>query len=298
MTTDIIDRAIDLAAAGSPDQARELLRSVILEDQLRDQALFALAYCFEKESNLATAIYLYGCIHENYPDLEVSKKRLKECKAQAEEQRLSEDFEDSGHVRCEHDGLRHRAEYSVCPYCGLSPGETRVEVLDDEPESEEEPIAPERTTAPERLRDWARSEDAPHVVRDFAEKESVERFAQKAGDLSRHASKRIEEIAASDRAQNIAEQTRELGDELSDRVNQVLEREDVQETRGKFESWSQNKASRLETWLQSDAVKKKSKVIGDAIEGFLAKIQESIDRAKGNVPEEDEPEETDPEQPQ
>ena len=50
---DKIDRALEFAAAGRSEEALRLLRPMIRDDAMRDQALFALAYCFEKADNLA-----------------------------------------------------------------------------------------------------------------------------------------------------------------------------------------------------------------------------------------------------
>lgn len=117
---DTIENAIEAANTGDPLAGTRMLWPLIPKEDYRDEALFALAFCFEKATNFATAHYLYGKIVELYPDFESAQKRVEKCREIVNERGLIEDFEDIGHRECKACRLRYRAEYMLCPYCGVS----------------------------------------------------------------------------------------------------------------------------------------------------------------------------------
>ena len=132
---DTIDRAIEMATKGSSEEAVELLRPLVRGNSDDHQALFALAYCFEKGDTLTTAVYIYEKIVEKHPDFDVAAGHLENCRRELEARGLSEDLQDAGHIDCPCGAFRQRAEYGACPYCGSVAGEpeqTSPVLVDDD----------------------------------------------------------------------------------------------------------------------------------------------------------------------
>ena len=292
---DTIDRAIELAAAGSSDQALELLRPVIRDEAKRDQALFALAYCFEKADNPSTAVHLYDWIVKRHPEFNVAANRLSECRDEAERRGLSEDFQDAGHVSCPCGLFRQRAEYGACPYCGrlregvtagseaaAVPTDSQIPHVDSEGEDAATPQDKgpndEVGAAVEKLRDL--KEEAVSRLRELSETEHVKRVTTRAGELAREASNRLKAFTESEAAQDAAEKTREMGRDTSSAVKRFAEKPVVQNAKTKITRWGQERASDIREWVKSDRVQGAAKKAVKTFEGILARIQAVIDRMK------------------
>lgn len=292
---DTIDRAIELAATGNSHAALDLLRPAIRDDATRDQALFALAYCFEKADNLSTAIYLYDWIVEHHPEFNVAANRLSECRDEAERRGLTEDFEDAGHVSCPCGLFRQRAEYGACPYCGrlrdgaaAGSGAAVVPVASQdrhgESESEDTAILQDQgphddlDTAVEKLRDL--KDEAEGRLRELSETEQVKRVTAKAGELAREASSRLKAFTESEAAQDAAKKTRETGRETSSAVKQFIEKPEVQNAKTKVTHWGEERAADISEWVKSDRVQAAAKNAMKTFEDILARIQAVIDRMK------------------
>lgn len=289
---DRIDHAIELAARGNSDEALELLRPVIRDETMRDQALFALAYCFEKADNPSTAVHLYDWIVKQHPEFNVAASRLSECREEAERRGLSEDFEDAGHVSCPCGLFRQRAEYGACPYCGrLREGgseaaavsiDSQVQDVDSEGEasatSDTKGPSDEVGAAVEKLRDL--KEEATARIRELSETEHVKRVTTKAGELAREASSRLKAFTESEAAQDAAKRTREMGRDTSSAVKRFAEKPEVQNAKTKVAHWGQERASEIREWVKSDRVQGAAKKTVKIFEDVLARIQAVIDRMK------------------
>ena len=292
---DNIDRALEFAAAGKSEEALLLLRPLIRDDATRDEALFALAYCFERGGNLATAAYLYDWIVQHHPDFNVAKNRLSECLGEMEGQGLAEDFEDAGHVTCPCGIFRQRAEYGACPYCARlhdargpenSATEEGAASETSSPEAGDDEVAP--------LRDWWEreelgatveklqelKEEAATRLRELSETEPVKRVAAKAGELVREASSRLESFTESEPVQDAAKKTKELGRDTSSAVKRLFEKEEVQDAKTKVADWTKEKAADTSDWVKSDRVQEVAKKTVKTFEAILARLQALIDRLK------------------
>ncbi len=292
---DTIDRAIECAATGSFDEALDLLRPVIRDDAARDQALFALAYCFEKADNHSTAVYLYDWIVRHHPEFNVAANRLSECRDEVERRGLTEDFEDAGHVSCPCGLFRQRAEYGACPYCGrLRDGVTAGSEAAVEPaasqvahgESEDADTTKAHDEAPndeldsavEKLRDL--KEEASTRLREFAETEQVKRVTTKAAELAREASSRLKAFTESEPAQDAAKKTKEMGRDTSSAAKRILEKPGVQNAKTTVTRWGQEKSADMTEWMKSERVQAAAKKAVKTFEDILARIQAVIDRMK------------------
>lgn len=292
---DKIDRALECAATGRPDEALVLLRPMIRDDAVRDQALFALAYCFEKADNLATAAYLYDWIVQHHPDFNVAENRLSECLVEAKRLGLTEDFEDAGHVPCPCGLFRQRAEYGACPYCerlrdGTGPErgarEDRAASEASPPEPENEDVATLRDgwqgtelgATVEKLQEL--KEEAATRLKELSETEPVKRVATKAGELAREASSRLEAFTESEAARDAAKKTREMGRDTSSAVKRFLEKPEVQDVQTKVADWAKEKTADTSEWVKSDRVQAAAKKTLKISEAVLARIQALIDRMK------------------
>lgn len=268
---------------------------MIRDDATRDQALFALAYCFEKDDNLATAAYLYDWIVQHHPEFNVAENRLSTCRDEVESRGLTEDFEDAGHLTCPCGLFRQRAEYGACPYCGrLRDGiDPESAALEESAASEASPPETENEDAA-TLRDrWGSEElgatveklqelkeEAATRLRELSETEPIKRVATKAGELAREASSRLEEFTESDAAQDAAKKTREMGRETSSAIKRFLEKPEVQDAKKKVTNWAKEKAADTSDWVKSDRVQAAAKKTVKTSEAVLARIQALIDRMK------------------
>ena len=303
---DTIEQAIEMAVRGAPDDGIRLLWPLIRDDATRDPALFALAFCYEKAENFATATYLYEWIVEQHSEFNVAAKRLEECREETRRRGITEDFEDAGHVSCPCGLFRQRAEYGACPYCGrlrdetrLRSGEAEIRVVPTEAAREESARAVaaggETETVPvpegqnraqskdlsavvEKIHEL--KEDAATQMKELSETESIKRVAARAEELAREASSRMKALAESDAAKDALEKAKELRRETSSRVKRIIEKPEVQELEKKLKDWGKEKTSDITKWVKGERVQTASKKILETFEGVLARIQAVIDRMK------------------
>jgi len=280
---DSIDQAIELAAKGAPKDGVQLLWPLVLDEATRDEALFALAYCFEKDGNICTAVYLYQWIVDHHPDSDAAAKRLDETRAIVSERGLTEDFEDEGHTGCPCGSFRQRAEYGACPYCGLKPGEDPIEKLKDAGRAAVERV--QEWTESEELKPTAErlkilQEDVADRFRELSDNESVKRVTEKVGEVGREVGDRVKRFTESDTAHEAATRTRELGEDLSGRVKEFSEKPEVVETKTRIEEKGRTLLARGTDWIASDRAQHGLERVVNAIEGFLSKVQAQIDRFK------------------
>ncbi len=292
---DTIDRALEFAATGRSEEALLLLRPMIRDDVTRDQALFALAYCFERADNLPTAAYLYDWIVQHHPEFNVAQNRLSTCRAEMEKRGLTEDFEDAGHVACPCGLFRQRAEYGACPYCGRLHDATGLEsgALEDGAASEASPPETQNEEVA-TLRDrWGSEElgatveklqeikkEAAARLRELSDTEPLKRVSTKAGELAREASSRLEAFTESDAVQDAAKKTKEMGRDTSSAVKRFFEKPEVQDARTKVAGWAKEIAADTSDWVKSERVQAAAKKTVKTSEAVLARIQALIDRMK------------------
>lgn len=270
---DTIEQAIKWAVGGAPDDGIQLLWPLVRDDATRDDALFALAFCYERAENFATATYLYGWIVEQHPDFNVAAKRLEKCREEAHARGITEDFEDAGHVSCPCGLFRQRAEYGACPYCGRPRDESGPP-----PEGQDGTQSEELSAPGKRFREL--KEDAAARLKELSEAESIKRLAARAEELARVASRRMKALAESDAAKDVLEKTKELGRETSSRAKRIIDRPEVQDSKKKLHDWGEEKTSEIAGWAKSERVQTAAKKVLETFEGVLARIQALIDRMK------------------
>ncbi len=270
---DTIEQAIEWAVGGAPDDGIQLLWPLIRDDATRDPALFALAFCYERAENFATATYLYGWIVERHPDFNVAAQRLEECREEARARGITEDFEDAGHVSCPCGLFRQRAEYGACPYCGRPRDESGPP-----PEGQDGAQSEDLSAPGERFREL--KADAAKRMKELSETESIKRIAARAEELARVASRRMKALAESDAAKDVLEKTKELGRETSSRARRIIDRPEVQDSKKKLHDWGEEKTSEIAGWARSERVQSAAKKVVETFEGVLARIQALIDRMR------------------
>lgn len=315
-----IDRALDIAARGAPYEACEVLWPLVRQETARDEAIFAMASCFERAGNVPTAAYLYEWIGARNPEFAAAREGRDRCRAILDERGIFEDFGDIGHVDCPCGEFRYRAELGLCPYCGRRPGETveaapdvaemTVVPVDDTGEgaSESAETEEDRVRSPleevwksvqEKFESFTQREDLGETgqrvqllakemserARQVAESERAQQFRRKLEDVGEEAAKRLRQFAQSEPVQDTTRKSREMGEEAVTRAKAAMDREEVQEARSRLEQWSNDAAHRIEGWVKSEEVRSTSRQVIGTLEGFVAKLQGYIDRAKGAPPE-------------
>lgn len=285
---DSIEEAIELAVKGAPDDGFRLLWPLIRDEATRDPALFALAYCYEKAGNFATATYLYAWIVEHHTEFNVAAKRLEECREEMRRRGIAENFEDAGHVDCPCGSFRQRAEYGACPYCGrlhdetvLKSGDLEVHAVTESgsvSEVQDRAQSEELSAAAEKFHEL--KEKAGTRMKELSETEPVKRVAARAEDLARETSSRMKALVESDAAKDALKKTRELRRETSNTVKRIIEKPEVQEAKKKLKHWGEEKTSEIAEWAKRERVQTTAKRIVETFEGVLARIQAGIDRMK------------------
>ena len=240
-----IEKAIDAANTGDPLAGTRMLWPHVPEEDHRDEALFALAFCFEKATNFATAHYLYGKVIELYPDFEPAKKREEKCREVVEERGLIEDFADMGHRECMCCRLRYRAEYMLCPYCGV-PKDTEkpykeVSALSDEDLTKKEWKDP---SVIESLGEMGR--DAADKVQEFVESDTVKDISNKIKVASASTAEKAKGLADKQKLKEVSDRGAEVGKEVIGKAEQLTKSQGLRDVAKKIEDIS---------WQASDAVK-------------------------------------------
>lgn len=287
--TDIIDQAIDMAAAGEPADATRLLWPLLESGEQRDQALFALAFCFEKSNNFATANYLYGVILESYPDFESAIARQVACKSIVFEKGLIEDFTDLGHRECAGCRLSYRSEHMLCPYCGTSKD---AEASYEEADSDSEEIPPgwEDSSLLDTLQDMGR--DAADRIQDVVESDAVQDFSKKVSSATQSSLKKAKEYSEREKVKEVTDRGAEIGKDFVGKAEKLTENSTIRDVAKKIEdlSWKASDAMKDLITGSNDSEREDSKHGdgGDPLEkakeagrSILRKIRDVIDPDKG-----------------
>ncbi len=302
---DIINQALDLAAAGAIDDACQKLWPLVREHEGREEALFTMACCFERANQLPPATYLFGWVAERYPDFAPATERSDRCRRLMAERGLHEDFRDSGHVSCAACTLRYRAELPLCPYCGgeiapataalaapVLPGEPRSRELLDEIGADLDRVwknvqqrfnefteRPDLSGAALRVQELAR--EARERARTLAETDTAKQIKNTVSGLGDEAARRARSIAQNETVKSLARQSRDLGEEAIARVKAAVSREEVKDLRERVDDMSQAAGDRVESWIASEEIRTTWRKVFDAAEGVVANIQRRIDRFTG-----------------
>ncbi|MFP6582349.1 MAG: hypothetical protein VCD00_07305 [Candidatus Hydrogenedentota bacterium] len=288
-STDIIDKAIDMAAAGEAADATRLLWPLMASGEQDDQALFALAFCFEKANNFATANYLYGVILESYPDFESAIARQVACKAVVFEKGLIEDFTDLGHRKCGACRLRYRSEHMLCPYCGT---DKDAEDSYEDPDFDTEEIPPgwKDPSLLETLQDMGR--DAADRIQDVVESDAVQDFSKKVSSAAQSSLKKAKEYSERENVKEVTDRGAEIGKDFVGKAEKLTENSTIRDVAQKIEdlSWKASDAMKDLITGNNDSGREDSERNdgGDALEkakeagkSILRKIRDLIDPDKG-----------------
>ncbi len=282
-----VEAALDLAKRGMAYEACERLWPLVRDPATRDEAVFTMAYCFERANNLPTAAYLYGWVADRHPEFNVAAHRFANCRAALEARGMYEDFSDSGHVSCPCGGFRYRAELGLCPYCGKTDG-ARVEA--------EAPGAGESAAASESIdpaadvfqnirrdldRAWRTIQDK---FDEFRQREDLTGPAQHAQVLAKEISERVRKFSESDTGQGLKRAAGDAREKTTEQLRAASEREDVKLARTRLEEWTRDAADRVEEFARSERVQSAGRRAYDVLERLVDRAQGYIDRAIGRAP--------------
>jgi len=312
-----IDRALEFAAAGAPYDACEQLWPLVRDPARRDQALFTMAYCFERAGNLPTAAYLYDWVAQRHPAFNVAAHRRDVCNGMLGERGILEDFSDSGHVDCPCGDFRYRAELGLCPYCGRRPGEAEDDVAAEEaegslpvhvpPEERDRDVFEEVRDQLEHAWSTMRGRFGAFLERDdlgdvgqrvqslarqvsgrtkaLAEHERTREVRQKLGEVGKDAAERLRDVTQSPEAQRLAAKSRALGENATGQVKSLSEKEEIRNAQARLVAWTSEAADRLDAWAKSESVRETGHRLYATLEAAVDRMQGYIDRAKGVTPE-------------
>lgn len=242
---DTIENAIQAANTGDPLAGTRMLWPLIPEQDHRDEALFALAFCFEKATNFATANYLYGEIVKMYPDFEPAQTRQENCRDIVEERGLIEDFEDIGHRECLSCRLRYRAEYMLCPYCG-APKDTEkpYRELHDLQEDDLKKREWKDPSVIESLGELGR--DAADKVQHFVESDTVKDFSNKIRIASKQTAEKAKGLADKKKIREVSDRGTEVGKDVVGKAEKLAKNQGLRDVAKRIEDLS---------WQASDTMK-------------------------------------------
>ena len=281
--TDVIDEAIEMATTGDPSEAIRLLWPVMLQGTQRDQAMFALAFCYEKAQNFSTAHYLYEEIALRYPSFTVAVDRQQACQQLVIERGLIEDFQDMGHRECMACTLRFRSEYLLCPYCGSSKDykkpstEKKEQAQSDEPE--EVPLPSwEDPTLLDALQDMGR--DVADRIQDLVESDTVKNASEKMNEASKATVKKAKEFAASEKAQELKKKSAKLGDGVFNKAQKLSEKPAIRDLAHKIEDVGNAASDKVKEVLQKESTQNAKVKVQKFGASIMDKIREALNPPK------------------
>jgi len=285
---DVIAQALDLAKRGMAYEACECLWPLVRDAASRDEAVFTLAYCFERANNLPTAAYLYEWVADHHPEFNVAARRLDKCRAALEARGLHEDFGDSGHVDCACGTFRYRAELGLCPYCGKTPGDVEEGTIAHEAGEPEEREEEKKTSSDEVLQNVRRDLDRAwrsiqEKFEDFQQREDLSGPAHHAQVLTREITDRAKKFSQSDTGQKLKQAAGQVREKTEEQLRAAGGRDDVQQARTRLEEWTRDAADRIEELAQSERVQSAGRTAYETMERFVSRVQGYLDRLTGRT---------------
>jgi hypothetical protein len=284
-----VEQALELAKRGMAYEACERLWPLVRDPETRDEAVFTMAYCFERANNLPTAAYLYGWVADRHPEFNVAARRLQKCRDALDARGMHEDFNDSGHVDCPCGSFRYRAELGLCPYCGRA-GDERAgaQTVEREVPAAARAAAESESDAFQRIRGdldraWKTIQDK---FDEFKKRDDLTGPAQHAQVLAREISERVRKFSESETGQGLKRAAGDARERTSEQLRAASERDDVQQARTRLEEWTRDAAERIEEFARSERVQTAGRTAFSALEQFVARIQRQIDRITGRTPTE------------
>ncbi len=265
---DVIDTAIEMATTGDPSEAIRLLWPVMADEGQRDQAMFALAFCYEKAQNFATAHYLYEEIAFRYPSFTVAVDRQQACQKVVIEQGLIEDFSDMGHRECLACTLRFRSEYHLCPYCGASKDFKPLAVVEQPNAPEEEATLPgwEDPNILEAMQEMGR--DVADRIQDIVESDTVKKISEKVNEASKATAQKAMEFSKSEQAQKIKDKSAKMGDDVMTKAQAIADKPAMRDLANKIEDVGAAASEKVKQVMEKESSKKakaSAKKIGASI---------------------------------
>lgn len=286
-----VEQALELAKRGSAYEACERLWPLVRDPATRDEAVFTMAYCFERANNLPTAAYLYGWVADRHPEFNVAARRLQKCREALDARGMYEDFRDAGHVDCPCRSFRYRAELGLCPYCGKTAGEA-----EPSPSLKNEAAAETTTStgSPSEVFDRVRNDldrawtKIQEKFDEFKQRDDLTGPAQHAQILAKEISERVRKFSESERGQGLKRAATDAREKTTEQLRAASERDDVQQARTRLEEWTRDAAERIEEFARSERVQTAGRTAFSTLEKFVARIQRHIDRVTGRTPIESE----------
>jgi hypothetical protein len=266
--------------------ACERLWPLVRDPETRDEAVFTMAYCFERANNLPTAAFLYGWVADRHPEFNVAARRLQKCR-----DALDEDFNDSGHVDCPCGNFRYRAELGLCPYCGKTTAERPESGTPEAEDAASSSASIDPTTdvfKKIRLdldRVWKTIQDK---FDEFKQRDDLTGPAQHAQVLAKEISERVRKFSESETGQGLRRAAGDAREKTTEQLRAASEREDVQQARTHLEEWTRDAADRIEEFARSERVQSAGRTAYDVLERLVGRVQGYIDRALGRAPAETE----------
>ena len=280
---DVIDEAIEMATTGDPSEAIRLLWPIMLKGAQRDQAMFALAFCYEKTQNFSTAHYLYEEIALRYPSFTVAVDRQQACQHLVMERGLIEDFQDMGHRECIACTLRYRSEYMLCPYCGSSKDYKKPSAdKKEEPKTEEPEEVPlpswEDPTLLDALQDMGR--DVADRIQDIVESDTVKNASEKMTEASKATVKKAKEFAAGEKAQDLKKKSAKLGDGVLNKAHELSEKPAIRDLAHKIEDVGNVASDKVKQVMKKESTQKAKVKVQKFGASIMKQIREALNPPK------------------
>lgn len=280
MSEDRFQKAIDMATLGDPSGGIRFLWPDMLDDEVRDQALFAVAFCFEKSENYATAQYLFDEVVARHPNFELAATHLETCRGVCVEKGLIEDFADIGHRQCSGCALRYRTEYMLCPYCGTVKDEAR-KYFEEPGEPVEEVPGWKDPSLMDSLEDMGR--DAADLIQEFVESDLVQDLSKKVVSASIATGKKAKELAGHEKVKVAGEKSKELGKGVFEKAEKLSENPTIQDIAHKIEDVGNAASEKVKEMLTPEkkkAMKEKAEEVGKTIVDSMRKVLDPPKKGK------------------
>ena len=280
MGQDNIDSAIEMATTGDPGEATRMLWPEMIDSDTRVEALFALAFCFEKAENYATANYLYEELAFRNPGFTEGVERQQACRKIVEERGLIEDFQDIGHRDCQSCTLRYRSEYLMCPFCGTYADKQNKFRTQQVKEKDEEQDLPgwNDPSILETIEDIGR--DAADKIQDIVESDMVQDISSKVVSASLATGRKAKELASHEKVKEVTDRGADLGKEIAGKAEKITDSPALRDMAKKIEDASWTASDKMKDMLSPENKKKAADKAQRVGKSLLKKVRNVIDPPK------------------
>lgn len=177
-----------------------------------------------------------------------------------------EDFRDDRHPTCNNCHLHYRDHEPLCPYCGSS-------------------VTPPRDSGTSPIEDQLREagKEVLDSLRNFSERDDVQKAREKAVHAGQQAYAKAREIAESENARKLKDKAGDLGKRTAAKAREISERKEVKQTAEKAASLGKDAAEKARAFAEREDVKQAVHQAGERSKKFLDRAQHYIEEEQARI---------------